>query len=342
MKKDYYKILGVDENADSEKIKKAYRALALKYHPDKNEGNKEAEEKFKDIAEAYETLGDPNKKNKYDNSRKFGETNFNDIFGGNPFANWNPSNFQQREKGQSLSITLSLTLEDILKGVEKRIKIKREKICKSCSGNGAEGGTSFQTCGICHGTGFFNMNQTRGFVQINSVKSCNSCNGTGRVILENCLNCFGRGTTSFDDMVDINIPAGALDGMQFVIDSKGNESRNGGRNGDLFIRVKEVPHPVYVRKGIDLIIPKEISFIDAVLGTTIDIKMPTGEEVTTVVDPGTTAGTVLKFSNKGVPNIGYGGRGNFLVELNIKVPQNLSEKQKEFLEELRKEEIFKS
>ncbi len=349
---NYYKILGVSEDADTDTIKKAYRDLAKKYHPDKNKESG-AEERFKEISEAYEHLGDPTKKNKYDNSRKFGG-DFSDLFGGfyqnrqnqqyDPFAAhygaYNQQPHKPQTKGTSLNITLQITLNEVLNGIEKKIKIKRDKNCKSCRGTGAEGGSSFQTCANCSGSGYFTINQNRGFVQINSVQVCGGCKGTGKVVLENCLDCSGKGLRKDEEIVEIKIPAGSSDGMQFVIEGKGDESRDGGKSGDLFVKIKETPDPVFIRKGIDLITSKQITFIDAVLGTNIDVIMPNGETVTTVVDPGTVPGTVLKFAQKGIPNMGYGGKGNFLVELNVKIPNELSEEQKGWLELQKNNEIF--
>lgn len=346
---NYYKILGVSEDADLDTIKKSYRDLAKKYHPDRNKESG-AEEKFKEISEAYEHLGDPIKKQKYDNSRKFGG-GFSDIFGGfyqnqsyDPFAAhygaYKQNTHKPQTNGTSLNITLQITLNEVLNGIEKKIKIKRDKKCKSCKGTGAEGGSSFQTCGGCNGSGYFAINQNRGFVQINSVQLCGGCKGTGKVILESCLDCSGKGLIKDEDIIEIKIPPGSSDGMQFIIEGKGDESKDGGKNGDLFVKIKELSDPLFIRKGIDLITSKQITFIDAVLGTNIEVLMPNGEYVKTVVDPGTVPGTVLKFSQKGIPNMGYGGKGDFLVELNVKVPDNLTEEQKKWLEDQRNNEIF--
>ncbi len=347
--KDYYKILEVSENADAETIKKSYRSLALKYHPDKNNST-EAEEKFKMISEAYGVLGDTTKKNKYD-SERMGRSNFEDLFnqfngrfngGGDPFNDhynvWKTP--QQAQKGTSLNITLNIILDEVLNGVEKRIKIKREKKCKSCSGTGSEGGTSFQKCGRCNGSGYFTLNQNRGFVQINSVQVCSDCHGSGKVTLESCLDCVGAGLIKGEEIIDIKIPAGASEGMQFVLEGKGNEAKGEGKTGDLYVKIKEIPDPIFIRKGIDIITKREISFIDAVLGTNIDVIIPSGDIVTTVVDPGTIPGTVLRFGQKGVPNIGYGNKGDFLIELNIKIPTDLSDDQKEWLTEQKENKIF--
>lgn len=347
---DHYQTLGVAENATPDEIKKAYRKLALVYHPDRNKESG-AEEKFKEISEAYEILGDAKKKSDYDIKRKFGS--FGSMFGGgfdntwnstDPFANhYSPGGgFSQKvdPKGTSLNITLNLTLDDVLNGVQKKIKIKRDLKCTPCSGSGAEGSNSFQGCGECNGSGYVTINQTRGFVQLNSVKSCPSCQGTGRVVLENCLSCLGKGLKQSEDIVEINIPPGASEGMNFVVEGKGNDGRGNGKSGDLYVKVKEAPHPYFVRRGIDLIAAKQITFIDAVLGTNIEVEMPSGEVVKAVVDKGTIPGTVLRFGQKGIPNLGYGGVGDFLVELNVKIPDNLSDEQIDFLEGLKENELF--
>jgi molecular chaperone DnaJ len=343
--KDYYKILEVSENADAEVIKKSYRSLALKYHPDKNK-SPEAEEKFKLISEAYGILGDATKKSKYDSDR-MAKGRFDDLFGD---LKWNHNPFNDHynvwkntppvQKGTSLNISLHINLSDVLNGIEKRIKIKRDKKCVPCSGSGAEGGKSFQNCGNCNGSGYLAVNQNRGFVQINSVQICNACGGSGKVVLEACLYCYGAGLKKEEEIIDIKIPAGSADGMQFVIEGKGNDPKGEGKAGDLYVKIKENQDPVFIRKGIDLISTREITFIDAVLGTNIDVMMPGGETVTTVVDPGTIPGTVLRFGQKGIPNMGYGGKGDFLIELNVKIPSDLTEYQKEWLKEQKDNKIF--
>jgi molecular chaperone DnaJ len=349
---NYYNILGVQENSDQDSIKKAYREMAKKYHPDRNK-EPDAEERFKKITEAYENIGDQVKRQEYDRKRNFNNSfssafneysNFDNNWNINdPFANHysHGKGFTPEfPKGTSLNITLKLYMNDILKGVDKRIKIKRDKKCKPCSGTGSENGVSFQTCGTCKGSGFVTINRTAGFVQMNSVRSCDSCGGEGKVVLEVCLYCLGNGLKSEEDIIDVNIPAGASDGMQFVITAKGNEGKGNGKSGDLYVKIKEILNPGFLRRGVDLISSKQITFIEAILGTNIDVEMPDGEKVKAVVSPGTIPGTVLSFAQKGVPVLGYGGIGNFLVELNVKIPDNLTDEQKEFLEELKNNEIF--
>jgi len=349
---NYYNILGVQENSDQNLIKKAYREMAKKYHPDKNK-EPNAEEKFKKVTEAYENIGDPAKRQEYDRKRNFsnsfsnGFSNFSEFNRNrnhaDPFADhYSPGGgfTPEAPKGTSLNITLKLYLHDVLKGVDKRIKIKRDKKCNPCSGTGSENGASFQTCGTCKGSGFITINRINGFVQMNSVSTCGSCGGVGKVVLEVCLYCLGNGLISDEDIIDVNIPAGASDGMQFVVSGKGNEGKGNGKSGDLYVKIKEIPNTEFIRKGVDLITSKQITFIEAILGTNIDVEMPDGEKVKTVVSPGTVPGTILSFAQKGVPVLGYGGIGNFLVELNIKIPENLTDDQKKFLEELKENEIF--
>ena len=340
---DYYKILGVQDNADQESIKKAYRNLAKKFHPDRNK-EKGAEEKFKKISEAYDVIGDPSKRSKYDSRRNFGNQ-FGGFWGStnqDPFAgHYNAYQQAQDPKGSDLNITLTVTLENVLKGVTKKIKLKRNKKCTPCKGSGALDGSSFQTCGTCNGSGQLSVAQMRGFVQINTVKACPSCNGSGKSILEFCLYCVGKGVKNEEDIIEINIPAGSSDGMQFVIQGKGNEAKGNGINGDLYVRIKELQDSRFTRRGIDLISKREITFIDAVLGTNIDVELPDGETVEAIVSSGTVSGTILKFAQKGIPNLGYGGIGDFLVEINIKVPNKITEEEKRFLEELRTYDTFK-
>lgn len=344
----YYEILGVSENADQAAIKKAYRNLAKKFHPDKNKESG-AEERFKKITEAYENIGDPTKRSEYDRKRSFRDAFAGFGFGNNsnfnshrdPFYDhYNPS-APQEQKGSHLNITLKVTLKDVLNGVEKRIKLQREKKCKSCKATGSEGGASFQTCGTCNGMGHIAINRMNGFVQINSVTVCSVCSGTGKSILEYCLDCLGKGVIPLEDIIDINIPAGSSDGMQFVVASKGNDGKGNGLPGDLYVKIKEIPDEHFIRKGTDLISAKEITFIDAVLGTNINVQMPDGETLKAIVSPGTIPGTVLKFSQRGIPNLGYGGRGDFLIELNVKIPSDLSNEEKEFMKALRDYDMFK-
>jgi molecular chaperone DnaJ len=347
---NYYEILGVQDNSDQETIKRAYRTMAKKYHPDRNK-EKGAEEKFKKISEAYDHIGDPEKRKQYDKKRNFKDSFFGGGFNGfgsgfnDPFAN-HYNAYQQSQpprdpKGSDLNITLRITLNDVLNGVTKKIKLKRDRKCSPCSGTGALDGKSLQTCGTCNGSGQLLATQMRGFVHVNTIKPCHVCNGSGKTILEYCFTCIGKGVRSDDDIIDINIPAGSSDGMQFVVQGRGNEGKGNGVSGDLYVKIREIPDDRFTRRGIDLISNREITFIDAVLGTNIDVELPSGGTVKAVISPGTVSGTLIKFSQNGIPNLGYGGIGDFLVELNIKVPNDLNQEEKKFLEELREYDMFR-
>ena len=348
MKKDYYKILGINENSKEDVIKKAYRKLAVKYHPDKNQGDPTSEEKFKEISEAYDILGDSKKRTKYDHERKMKNFFGGGFSGHQPFSGFHGfggggfTGFQnQPREGSSLTITLKAGLNEILNGIKKKIKIKRDIKCYPCQGTGSEGASSYQSCGICGGAGFLNVEKSRGYVVMNTIESCSECSGTGRVILESCIDCMGKGVTPKDDIIDINIPAGVHDGMKFVIENKGNEARDGGRTGDLFVKIKEIKDHGFIRRGINLTSEVDITFLDAVLGSKILVELPTGEMVRATIDPGTSPGTILRFSGKGIPNIGYGDIGDFLVEVGIKIPKEISEADKNLLESLKDQNVFK-
>lgn len=353
MKKDYYKILGVKKSDSADVIKKAYRKLALKYHPDKNP-TKESEEKFKGVSEAYDTLGDTKKRSEYDHQSKMnnffgggrrGTTYDNSFRGFSDFGNFTGSGFHgfsnTTQGGSSLNITIKAGLNEIINGIQKKIRIKRDLKCSPCSGTGSEGGSSYQTCGGCKGAGYRNVEKIRGHIAMNTIESCIECSGTGKVILESCLDCMGKGVNKNEDIIDINIPAGANDGMKFVIEGKGNEVRNGGKAGDLFVNIKEIKDHEFTRRGINLVSEIKISFLDAVLGSKVSVQLPTGDTVKANIEPGTSPGTMLRFSGKGIPNIGYGGVGDFLVEVSLKIPKNIGDGDKKLLESLKDEDVFK-
>jgi molecular chaperone DnaJ len=329
--KDYYRILEVEKNATDEEIKKSYRKLALKYHPDKSPGT---EDKFKEVAEAYEVLSNSEKRRKYDNPIPQFEGGFQTVYD-DLFNQWNSRNSRIRTKGKSLSIYVQLTLDDSIRGVSKKIKLKRKLRCKPCEGNGSLGGTSFQSCGECGGKGIVDSYTTRGFVQMIQTIPCPRCSGKGKVILEYCDTCFGGGLSDLEDIVDINIPTGAVEGMQYQIQGKGNEDPNGGQNGDLIVNIREIKDPRFQRIGNNIQTSKTISFIDACLGTTLDVELPLDEKATISVDPGTKSGTILKFTGKGIPYAGVGIKGDFLVDVKIHVPENLTVEQKEILKKLK-------
>ena len=341
MKKDYYKILGVEKTATAEEIKKAYRKVALKHHPDKNDGNKESEEKFKEAAEAYETLGDEDKRKKYD----LPQNDFSFKGHGTPGGFSSPwedlfGDHTKYSKGKSLGIYVSLTLQDSINGVKKKIKLKRSLKCHSCNGNGSLHGKSFQKCALCDGVGRIKTTRMSGFAQVTSVSVCHQCGGEGKVVLEVCEECFGHRVKVTEDVVEINIPPGAVEGMQLIVEGKGNEDPMGGQNGDLMVNIRETKDSKYQRIGTNVKIEKNISFIKACLGTELDVELPLGEKKKINVDAGTQSGTILRFPGKGIPNFGMGSSGDFLIEITVKIPKNISEDNKKLLLGLDKLEFF--
>jgi molecular chaperone DnaJ len=366
-KRDYYEILGVSRNATIEEIKSAYRKLAMKYHPDRNPGNKEAEEKFKEATEAYEVLSDPEKRERYDRYGHEGlrsgfdyhtYTNiddifsaFSDIFGGfgsSIFDDFFGTSTRSRrtrtvhigERGSDLRIKLPLSLEEIATGVEKTIKLKKYIVCSECGGTGAKSGSGYRTCTTCNGTGEIRQVSRSFFGQFINISTCPTCGGSGKVIAEKCNNCGGEGRVQGEDTITIKIPAGVENGNYIPIQGKGNAGRRGGDPGDLIIVIEEKKHEYFERKGDDIYFNLLISFPEAVLGTKIEIPTLYGKE-TIKIEPGTQPGTRIKLSGKGIPHLNQYGRGDQIVIINIYVPTNLTSKEKNILKELLNSESFK-
>ena len=347
MSKDYYKILKVERNATAEEIKKSYRKLALLYHPDKNPGDKTAESNFREIAEAYEILSNPNKKMQYDSGGSF-NTFFNSV-NSNPFSKFTSTTYWEdifknrvvERKGQNLFLNIPITIYEMYTGTKRSVKSRKYKKCKSCEGNGSLHGKSFQTCYNCKGSGNVNSTYYSGFAQVVKNSTCTQCNGTGKMILEVCEDCLGKGAVIFEEIIDIDIPKGSIPGIQISIPGKGNEEPGSTSPGDLMINIKETIDPYYERQGTNVKIIKDITFIDACIGTNIDVKLPLGEIVSLVVDPGTLHGTILQLAGRGLYEFSMGSTGDFLVEIHIKVPKVTNSKDIEILEKLRKKEIFK-
>lgn len=354
-KRDYYDILGVSKSADEQEIKKAYRKLAIKYHPDKNPDNKEAEEKFKEAAEAYEVLSNAEKRARYDRfghqgvggagsaGQGFGGMNmedifsqFGDIFGDSGFGGFGrqSQNGRRVQKGTNLRIKVKLTLEEIANGVEKKIKVNKLVSCKSCSGSGAENGSSFSNCGTCGGSGRITRVTNTILGQMQTAATCHSCNGEGRLITNKCKSCHGDGVVRAEDTISINIPAGVSEGMQLSVSGKGNAAPRGGINGDLIISIEEIPHAELQRDGNNLYYNCHINFADATLGTTVEIPTIDGK-AKFKIEPGTQSGKILRLRNKGLPEINSYGRGDLLVDISVWTPQTLSADEKELLEKLR-------
>jgi molecular chaperone DnaJ len=360
--KDYYEILGVPRDASLEDIKKAYRRLAKQYHPDINKNDPQANEKFKEINEAYEVLSDPQKRAQYDRfgtvdgdfssfggqqyTTDFGGfTNISDIFGDlsstlDDFIKnfWGRERTQTTERiprrGSDITVSLTIDLEDVLTGIERELEINRREVCDLCKGSGIEPGKQPERCPYCNGTGEIRSSRSTPFGQIVNVMTCPSCRGTGKIITNPCPQCNGRGFVSRRRRVMVKVPPGVEDGTRLRLRGEGDAGINGGPPGDLFVFVKVRPHPVFRRFGADLEYEAVIDVFDAVLGTEIDV--PTLERTTEKLNipSGTQFGATFRIRGRGLPFINNGGRGDLIVRVKIEVPQRLSEKEKELLLEI--------
>lgn len=360
-KRDYYEVLGVAKNASADEIKKAYRKMAIKYHPDKNPGDKEAEEKFKEAAEAYDVLSDADKRAKYD---RFGHSmgqqgfggagggfygggmsmedifaHFGDIFGGRMggfggFEGAAGGHARKRvNKGTDLRITVKVTLKDIMNGVDKKLKIPRLVACGHCSGTGAKDGTSFHTCQRCHGTGYITRVQQTMFGAMQSESVCPDCNGEGKIISEQCGSCHGSGVEKKEEVVSFHIPAGVSDGMTLTMRGQGNAPRHGGVNGDLLIVIQEEKNPELIRDGNDLVYNLMLDFPTAALGGSAEIPTVDGRARLQIA-AGTQPGKVLRLRGKGLPEMNGGVRGDLLVNVMVYVPESLTDAEKEAIKSL--------
>lgn len=354
-KRDYYEILGVSRSASADEVKKAYRKQALQHHPDRNPGNKEAEEKFKEAAEAYEIISDPQKRQRYNqfghegirrgaDFHDFGSMNdifstFGDIFGGTMFEEMfggGPTRSRGRTgpmQGSDLKIRLKLSLEEIASGTEKKLKIKKWKGCDTCGGTGAREAGSMQTCSVCRGTGEVRQVSRTILGQMVNISTCQNCGGEGQVIKEPCLTCRGDGKVQGESTVKITIPAGVAEGNYIPLRGEGNAGPRGGPAGDLIVVIEEEPHELFVREGNDVLLDVLVSFPDAVLGADIDVPTIMGK-AKLKIEPGTQSGTILRMRDKGIPHLNSFGRGDQKVRVNVWVPSNLSSHERDLLKQL--------
>ncbi|MCZ2283390.1 MAG: molecular chaperone DnaJ [Bacteroidales bacterium] len=351
-KRDYYEILEVQRNASEAEIKKAYRKMALKYHPDKNQGDKGAEEKFKEAAEAYEVLSDPDKRERYNRYGHEGVrgqgggmsmedifSHFGDIFGSafgggfGGFSGFGDGARRRVNRGSNLRVKVKLTLEEIAVGVEKKIKVNKYVKCEACTGSGAQNGSAYSTCGTCHGTGQVTRVTNTFLGQMQTTSTCPTCGGEGRLITQKCTSCGGDGIVKDEEIISINIPAGVADRMQLSVSGKGNAGARGGINGDLIIIIEEKEHEELVRDGNNLIFEKYISFPEAALGCQIEVPTLEGKARITL-EPGVQSGKVLRLKAKGLPSIDRYGKGDLLVTLNVWTPESLTKEEKRIMEEL--------
>ena len=363
-KRDYYEVLGVDRNASASDIKKAYRKLAIQYHPDKNPDNKEAEEKFKEAAEAYSVLSDPDKKARYD---QFGfeglggaggtggfsgagmDINdifsmFGDIFGGgrggfSGFGGFGGSSAgPAKHRGSDRRVRVKLTLQEIAAGVTKKIKIKKYVPCTHCNGSGAENG-AVETCPECHGTGRVVRTQQSFFGMMRSEVACPRCNGQGKIIKHKCKHCNGDGITVGEEVIEVNIPAGVYEGMQLSMRGKGDAGKYNGIPGDLLIAIDEVKHPELIRDENDLIYNLLLDIPTATLGGYAEVPTIDGKARITI-NPGTQPGTVLRLREKGLPSINGGRNGDIVVNISVYIPESLSKDESKAIESFRGSENF--
>ena len=355
-KRDFYEILGVSKNATAEEIKKAYRQKAIQFHPDKNPGNKEAEEKFKEAAEAYEILSSPEKRQRYD---QFGHSGMNgnagfgghdmsmddifsmfgDIFGGGGFGGFggfgggSRSRGPRQHRGSDLRVKVNLTLNEVLNGVEKKIKVKKYVPCTHCNGSGAQGGSGHTTCSTCRGSGHVTRIQNTLLGQMQTTTTCPTCNGEGQIITNKCTHCQGEGIVRDEEVISIKIPAGVGEGMQLNVSGKGNAGRRGGINGDLFVVIQEDEHKELIRDGNNLIYDLFITFPEITLGTTREI--PTVDsKVKVKIEAGTQPEKILRLRGKGLPDVNGYGKGDLLVRVHVWIPKKLNSEEKKLLEKL--------
>lgn len=367
-KRDYYEVLGVDKTATENEIKIAYRKLAIKYHPDRNPGNAEAEEKFKEAAEAYDVLHDPQKRQQYDQfgfnapgggfsgGGGFGGgfsmddifSMFGDVFGGHGggfggFSGFGGGTQHAQYRGSDLRLKVRLTLQEIATGVTKKFKVKKDVPCNHCHGSGSEDGSGSSTCPTCQGRGVVvkTVHTMLGMMQTQT--ECPTCHGEGTIIKNKCHECGGTGVTKGEEVVEIKIPAGVAEGMIVNVPGKGNAGQHKGVNGDIQVYIEEIASDTFVRDGQDVIYNLLLDFPTATLGGEVSIPTIDGSKVKVKIEPGTQPGKTLRLRGKGLPQVpGYGsGQGDLVVNISVYVPKELSKEERKAIEELRDSENFK-
>ncbi|MBC7652359.1 MAG: molecular chaperone DnaJ [Deinococcales bacterium] len=368
MKRDFYEILGVGKSASADEIKKAYRKTAMQFHPDRNPGDKPAEDKFKEAAEAYEILSDADKKAKYDRfghqafaggagGNRGGGSNmddifsqFGDIFGdeggfGNFFGGGGRSRSgggsrARGQRGSNLRIKMKLTFEEIAKGITKNVKVKKNVVCNTCTGSGAKDKNSVQNCNTCGGSGQVKRVTNTFLGQMQTVTTCPTCNGEGQTVTAKCGSCRGEGRVFGEETISIDIPAGVQEAMQLSMSGKGNAGERGGAPGDLIIAIEEEPHAELVRDGLNVAFDLHISFPDAAFGTNIEVPTIDGR-AKIKIPAGTQSGKIFRLKGKGFPEVQGYAKGDQLVYVNVWTPQNLSSEETTILDKLNNSNNFK-
>ncbi len=350
-KRDYYEVLEVDRNADADTIKKAYRKQALKYHPDRNPGDKQAEERFKEAAEAYEVLSDPDKKAMYD---RYGHSGLDQMAGGhyqggmtmedimtmfaddNFFGGFFGGRRQesQGQRGTHIRVKIALTLEEIATGVKKKIKVRKQVTCDACRGTGARDSASVSTCSTCRGSGYIRQVRNTFMGAMQTTTTCPACQGSGRTIAATCAKCRGEGLIEGEETIEMEIPAGVEEGMQLTMRGKGNAGRRGGPPGDLLITIEEKEHEFLHRDGVNVVYELYLNFADAALGCSVDVPTLDGR-VKIKVPPGTQAGKIFRLKGKGLPAIQSYSRGDQLIHVNIWTPKQLTDEERRVLEKMK-------
>ena len=351
-KRDYYEILGIPRESSDQEVKSAYRKMAMKFHPDKNPGNKEAEEKFKEAAEAYSILGDKEKRSVYD---RYGHSGLGGFSTGDGFSGFNPDLFadfsdvlgsfffgdffgggggtrRRRSgpvRGADLQYHLEITLEEAIRGVEREIVIPRMDTCEKCTGTGSNSPQGKTTCSTCNGYG--QVRYSQGFVTI--ARTCPNCSGTGQVLRDPCKSCNGAGRTERKVTLNVKVPPGVDTGNRLKLKAEGEAGMRGGLSGDLYVLIEVQEHPIFSRKGFDLYCEKEITMLQAALGDQVTIQTPDGEEAMKILE-GTQPGTILTLRGKGVPYVNSYGRGDLHVAMKVKIPTNLSGQEKKILKDM--------